>query len=102
MSQTTKTSYQLPIGPIHPALKEPVSFEFEINGEQIMDVSVSLGQVHRAIEWAARRRNPVQVLYLAERICGICSYCHPMAFALAVERAAGIQVPDSYITVQTS
>ena len=101
MSQTTKTSYQLPIGPIHPALKEPVSFEFEINGEQIMDVSVSLGQVHRAIEWAARRRNPVQVLYLAERICGICSYCHPMAFALAVERTAGIQVPEhaDYIRV---
>jgi membrane-bound hydrogenase subunit alpha len=101
MSQTTKTSYQLPIGPIHPALKEPVSFEFEINGEQITDVSVSLGQVHRAIEWAARKRNPVQVLYLAERICGICSYCHPMAFALAVERIADIQVPEhaDYIRV---
>jgi membrane-bound hydrogenase subunit alpha len=101
MSQTTKTSYQLPIGPIHPALKEPVAFEFEINGEQIIDVSVSLGQVHRAVEWAARRRNPIQVLYLAERICGICSYCHPMAFALAVERAAGIQVPEhaDYIRV---
>ena len=101
MSQTTKTSFQLPIGPIHPALKEPVSFEFEINGEQIIDVSVNLGHVHRAIEWAARKRNPVQVLYLAERICGICSYCHPMAFALAVERAAGIQVPEhaDYIRV---
>jgi len=33
-------------------------------------------------------------LYLAERICGICSYCHPMAFALAVERIAGIEVPE--------
>ena len=40
------------------------------------------------------RRNPIQILYLAERICGICSYCHPMAFALAVERAAGIEVPE--------
>ncbi|MBN1860107.1 MAG: nickel-dependent hydrogenase large subunit [Candidatus Thermoplasmatota archaeon] len=94
MSQEIKTSFQLPIGPIHPALKEPVSFEFEIEGEQIKDVSVHLGQVHRAIEWAGIRRNPIQVLYLAERICGICSYCHPMAFSLAVERIANIQVPE--------
>jgi len=27
---TTKTSYHIPVGPIHPALKEPVFFEFEI------------------------------------------------------------------------
>lgn len=94
MNQTIKTTYQIPVGPIHPALKEPVAFEFEIDGEQIVDVNVTLGHVHRAIEWAARKRNPIQVLYLAERICGICSYCHPMAFALAVERIADIEVPE--------
>ena len=91
---TTKTTYQLPIGPIHPALKEPVFFEFEIDGERIVDVNVKLGHVHRAIEWASRKRNPIQILYLAERICGICSYCHPVAFSLAVESAADIQVPE--------
>jgi len=91
---TSKTSYQIPIGPIHPALKEPVQFNFEIEGERIIDAGVELGQVHRSIEWAATRRNPIQVLYLAERICGICSYCHPMAFTLATERAAGIDVPE--------
>jgi len=91
---TTKTTYQIPIGPIHPALKEPVQFEFEIDGERIVNVDVALGHVHRSVEWAATRRNPVQILYLAERICGICSYCHPMAFALAVERAAEIDVPE--------
>jgi len=92
--QITKTTYQLPIGPIHPALKEPVMFEFEIEGERIIDVNVALGHVHRGIEWAGMQRNPIQILYLAERICGICSYCHPMSFALAVERAAGIEVPE--------
>jgi membrane-bound hydrogenase subunit alpha len=92
-TQTTKTSYQIPIGPIHPALKEPVKFNFEIEGEKIVDVGVELGHVHRSVEWASTRRNPVQILYLAERICGICSYCHPMAFSLATERAAGIDVP---------
>ena len=96
MKQTsaTKTSYHIPVGPIHPALKEPVFFEFEIDGERIVDVDVKLGHVHRAVEWASRKRNPIQILYLAERICGICSYCHPAAFALAVEAAADIEVPE--------
>ncbi len=94
MKKTTKTTYQLPIGPIHPALKEPVMFEFEIDGEKIVNVDVNLGQVHRAVEWTGMHRNPIQVLYLAERICGICSFCHPIAFARAVENAAGIVVPD--------
>ena len=92
--ETTKTTYQLPIGPIHPALKEPVMFEFEIDGEKIVDVDIKLGQVHRAIEWAGLRRNPIQILYLAERICGICSISHPIAFARAVENAIGIEVPE--------
>ncbi|RLF53003.1 MAG: NADH dehydrogenase subunit [Thermoplasmata archaeon] len=91
---TTKTTYQIPIGPIHPALKEPVMFEFEIDGERIIDVDVSLGHVHRGIEWAGMQRNPVQILYLAERICGICSYSHPIAFARAVENACDIEVPE--------
>ncbi|UCH72278.1 MAG: nickel-dependent hydrogenase large subunit [Thermoplasmatales archaeon] len=91
---TTKTSYHIPIGPIHPALKEPVFFEFEIDGERIANVDVKLGHVHRAVEWSSRKRNPIQILYLAERICGICSYCHPAAFALAVETAADIEVPE--------
>jgi membrane-bound hydrogenase subunit alpha len=91
---TSTTTYQIPIGPIHPALKEPVQFEFHIDGERISDVDVSLGHVHRTVEWTGMRRNPVQILYLAERICGICSYCHPMSFALAVERIAGIEVPE--------
>ena len=92
--QTTKTTYQLPIGPIHPALKEPVMFEFEIDGERIIDVDVQLGHVHRAIEWTGMRRNPIQIIYLAERICGICSFVHPFAFVRAVENACEIEVPE--------
>lgn len=89
-----KTTYQIPVGPIHPALKEPVKFEFEIDGEKIVDVDVILGQVHRTIEWTGMQRNPIQILYLAERICGICSISHPLAFARAVENAANIEVPE--------
>jgi len=91
---TTKATYQIPIGPIHPALKEPVMFEFEISGEQIVDVDVQLGHIHRAIEWTGMRRNAIQIIYLAERICGICSFVHPMSFCRAVESACDIDVPE--------
>ncbi len=97
----TQTTYQVPIGPIHPALKEPVMFKFDIDGEKIVDVDVELGHVHRAIEWTGMRRNPIQIIYLAERICGICSFVHPLAFCRAVENACDIEVPEraDYIRV---
>jgi len=96
-----KTTYTLPIGPIHPALKEPVAFEFETEGERIINVDFHVGHVHRGIEWIGMHRNPVQILYIAERICGICNICHPIAFCRAVENAAGIEVPEraDYIRV---
>jgi membrane-bound hydrogenase subunit alpha len=102
VNETEKTTYTLPIGPIHPALKEPIQLDLEVDGEQVVDVDIHLGQVHRSIEWLGmNRNNPIQTLYLAERICGICNVCHPYCLALAVEQAADIAVPDraEYIRV---
>ncbi|MCX7750320.1 MAG: nickel-dependent hydrogenase large subunit [Candidatus Bipolaricaulota bacterium] len=85
--------YEIPIGPIHPALKEPIRFTFQVEGERIRGVDVRPGFAHRGIEFMGLKRNLIQVLYLSERICGICSISHPIAITLAVERAAGIEVP---------
>ncbi|MEM0360007.1 MAG: nickel-dependent hydrogenase large subunit [Candidatus Diapherotrites archaeon] len=93
--------FELCVGPIHPALKEPIKLDFQVEGERVKGVSFSLGQVHRAIEWAATKRNPIQVLYMAERICGICNMCHPMAFSMAIESAAGIEVPERAEFIRT-
>jgi len=87
------TTYEVPIGPIHPALKEPIRLTFKIEGERIRGVEVRTGFAHRGIELMGTKRNLIQVLYLSERICGICSISHPIAFTLAVEQAAGIEVP---------
>ncbi len=86
-------SCSLPIGPIHPAFKEPVRLSFILEGERIKDVKVRVGWTHRGIEYLGMRRNPIQTIYLAERICGICSNSHPLAFVRAVENAASIEVP---------
>ena len=88
------TEYSICVGPVHPALKEPVKLNMQIDGEKVTDVDFELSQVHRGIEWAGTRRNPIQVLYLAERICGICNICHSLAFSKAVEAAAEITVPE--------
>lgn len=83
----------LPIGPQHPALKEPGHFEFTVDGEIITDATVRLGYAHRGIEKAVESRNWTQNLYLLERICGICSHVHAMAYTLGVEQLAGVTAP---------
>jgi len=92
--ETKKATYNIPVGPIHPALKEPIRLALTVDGEEIVDADVFVGQVHRGIEWLGmNRNNPIQTIYLAERICGICNICHPFAFVMAVEHATGITPP---------
>jgi len=97
-----KTTYTIPVGPIHPALKEPIRLDCKVDGEEIVDVDVVVGQVHRGIEWLGmNRNNPIQNIYIAERVCGICNISHPFAYIMAVEQAAGITPPEraEYIRV---
>jgi membrane-bound hydrogenase subunit alpha len=92
--ETKKATYTIPVGPIHPALKEPIRLALTVDGEEIVDVDIFAGQVHRGIEWLGmNRNNPIQTIYLSERICGICNICHPFAFVMAVEHATGITPP---------
>jgi membrane-bound hydrogenase subunit alpha len=93
--------YTVPIGPVHPALKEPVMFTFGMEGEVVRSVDFAPGQTHRGIEWMGMRRNPVQIVHLTDRVCGICGIVHSLSFARAVEQIAGIEVPEraDYIRV---
>lgn len=100
--ETKKATYTIPVGPIHPALKEPIRLALSVDGEEIVDVDIFAGQVHRGIEWLGmNRNNPIQTIYLAERICGICNICHPFAFVMAVEHATGITPPPRAEYIRT-
>ncbi|MDE4907426.1 nickel-dependent hydrogenase large subunit [Methanogenium marinum] len=90
----SKPTYNIPIGPIHPALKEPILFTFDIQGEVIKGVDFAPGKTHRGIEWMGMRRNPVQIAHLCDRICGICGVSHTLAFSRAIEQIAEIEVPE--------
>lgn len=84
---------KVPLGPQHPALKEPESFLITLRGEKITSINIKIGYNHRGIEKACEERTYIQDLYLLERICGICSHSHSTCFAQAVEEIAGIDLP---------
>src|SRR5574337_1193611 len=96
-----RQTFVVPIGPQHPALKEPGHFEFTVEGEVVTAAGVRLGYAHRGIEKATESRTWIQNLYLLERTCGICSHVHAIAYVLGVERLAGVEVPPRAQAIRT-
>ena len=90
----TKDYTEFNLGPQHPALKEPETFRVVVEGERIVKAEAILGHTHRGIEKVAEERDYNKALYLAERICGICSFAHNANFARAVEFVAEAEVPE--------
>lgn len=85
--------FSIPVGPQHPALKEPANFMFRVDGEVIVDVEPRIGYNHRGIEKAMESRTYLQNLYIVERICGICSNSHQTAYTQCVEEVIGTDIP---------
>ncbi len=92
----------VPIGPYHPALHEPEYFELYVEGERVVDVRYRGFHVHRGIEKLGESRMTYQqVNFLAERICGICGFEHAVCYSQAVEKAAGIYVPERALYIRS-
>src|SRR4030066_334179 len=83
----------IPIGPPHPALKEPVSFRVIAEGELIKRLELDISYNHRGIEKAAESRDFVKVVPLLERVCGICSHSHTTVFVKGIEEAMKLEIP---------
>ncbi|MBS7249110.1 MAG: nickel-dependent hydrogenase large subunit [Candidatus Freyarchaeota archaeon] len=95
------STVKIPIGPQHPALKEPVNFTVEVDGEQVVDAKVRIGYNHRGIEKAAELRTYVRDIYLLERVCGICSHSHTTTFTQGVEELLDEEVPRRGLYIRT-
>ncbi len=91
----------IPVGPYHPALHEPLMIKLFVEGEQVVDVDLRLGHVHRGIEWLGERRTWIQIPYLAERICGICGDVHRRTYISAVEKLLEIEPPPRAQYIRT-
>ncbi len=58
-----------------------------------MDVKPRIGYNHRGIEKAFEHRTYIQNIYLAERICGICSDAHTTCYTQAIEELLDVEAP---------
>ena len=86
-------SFQIPIGPQHPALKEPIGVRVTVDGEIIREADLRLGYNHRGVEKLAEQKTWTQNIYLIERICRICSHSHATCYVQGVEKLMEIEPP---------
>lgn len=93
MSSSYERIFDIPIGPQHPALKEPAMLKLKVDGEHVVGVDLDVSYNHRGIEKAAEYRTYIQNLYLIERICGICNVAQTLTYCLAVESLHGKEIP---------
>ncbi|PIU41726.1 MAG: NADH:ubiquinone oxidoreductase [Candidatus Omnitrophica bacterium CG07_land_8_20_14_0_80_42_15] len=91
----------IPIGPYHPLQEEPEFYQLLVEGEKVIDIDVRIGYNHRGIEKLSESKSFDKAAYLVERICGICSTSHPLAFVQAVENISNIEVPERALYIRT-
>ncbi len=73
------------VGPYNHLQEEPEFFKLHVEGEKVVDIEIEIGYNHRGIELIAETKTWDQDTFLVERICGICSTSHPMAYVLAFD-----------------
>lgn len=89
------------IGPYHPYLLEPSIVDLKVQDGTITEPTVTVGFVNRAVEALMETKTFRQNVFLAERICGICSNIHTLAFCQAAEEILAIEVPPRARVIRT-
>ncbi len=83
----------IPFGPQHPVLPEPIHLDLVVEDERVVEARPSIGFVHRGLEKLVEKKDYVEFVYVAERICGICSFIHGQTYCQGVEAIMNIPVP---------
>ena len=96
-----KKTTLIPIGPFHPLQEEAEFFQLYVEGERVVDMDVRISYNHRGIEALSETMTFDQVPFLVERICGICSASHPLAYIQAVEDIVQVKVPERALYLRT-
>lgn len=84
----------IPFGPQHPVLPEPIHLDLVVEDETVVDVIPSIGFIHRGLEKLVEKNEYTEMVYVIERVCGICSFGHGWGYCLSVEGLMGIQIPE--------
>ena len=85
--------YQVPVGPVHAGIIEPGHFRFSVIGEDILNLEIRLGYLHRGIEKLAEGCSPEKGVRIAESVSGDESVANACCYAMAVEQILSVQVP---------
>jgi NADH-quinone oxidoreductase subunit D len=91
----------LNMGPQHPSTHGVLRLELQLEGELINDVIPHIGYLHRCFEKHAEAMTYPQVIPYTDRMDYLASMYNEFGYAVAVERLAGIEVPErvEYIRV---
>ena len=82
------------IGPVHPSTHGVFRMRTTLDGEVIVDMEPVFGYLHRGIEKLAEGRTYTQNVPFTDRLDYLASMSNNLAYVLAVERLAGIPVPQ--------
>ena len=83
----------VPFGPQHPVLPEPIHLDLVLEDEKVIEAIPSIGYIHRGLEALVEKRDYRDYVFIAERICGICSFIHSATYCEAIETVMEIKIP---------
>ncbi len=86
--------FVLNIGPVHPSTHGVFRMRATLDGEVIVDMEPVFGYLHRGIEKLAEGRTYTGIIPLTDRLDYLASMSNNLAYCLAVEKLAGIKVPE--------
>ncbi len=89
------------MGPQHPSTHGVFRMVVTLDGERVVNVDPVVGYLHRGVEKLAERGTYLQFMPLTDRNDYICAMNNNLGYAVAVEKLAGIAVPEraEYIRV---
>ena len=92
---TLKTEpFVLNLGPVHPSTHGVFRMRVVMDGEVVVDLEPVFGYLHRGIEKLAEERTYTGIIPLTDRLDYIASMSNNFAYVTAVEKLAGIKVPE--------
>ncbi|MBI4285424.1 MAG: NADH-quinone oxidoreductase subunit D [Chloroflexi bacterium] len=82
------------LGPVHPSTHGVFRLRATLDGEVVVNIEPVIGYLHRGIEKLAEGRTYTQNIPFTDRLDYLASMSNNLAYCLAVEKLAGITVPE--------
>lgn len=94
MSSLRTEEFVVNMGPHHPSTHGVCRLLLTMDGERVLHIEPYIGYLHRSIEKICENRTYAQCIPILDRFEYVTAMSCNHTFALAVEKLAGIQVPE--------